>query len=320
MSGNSLVVEQAPPLAQPTEHAKQAELDAEIIDLDAGESLLDGKPDDGKDTTGDEASPGEETPEPKVEEPAKEDGDSEEEDDDPVIAALTAEPEKPEKPPSGSARLKAKLAEAHAEIERLRKSVPQVDEAASLAAAVEREIGPPPKESDFQDYLAFQKAETAWATANMLVTRELKKNAEAVKRATEERNNAIVDEFRGRAQEVRKIVKDFDAVIGAASVSPSNPEVAMAILESDRGPHIAYYLAKNPSKVHEINSLPLRRALAEVGRLEARLTPSPKKETKAPAPVPPVKGGMRTTEVDPEKLSQDEFNKWFDDRKRRMGG
>jgi hypothetical protein len=319
MSGNSLVVEQAAPLAPPTEHAKQAELDAEIIDLDAGESLLDGKPDDGKDTTGDEPSPGEETPEPKAD-TAKEDGDSEEEDDDPVIAALTAEPEKPARRESGLTRLKAQNAELREENERLRKSVPQVDEAASLAAAVEREIGPPPKESDFQDYLAFQKAETAWATANMLVTRELKKNAEAVKRATEERNNAIVDEFKGRAQEVRKIVKDFDAVIGAASVSPTNPEVAMAILESDRGPHIAYYLAKNPAKVHEINSLPLRRALAEVGRLEARLTPSPKKETKAPAPVPPVKGGIRTTEVDPEKLSQDEFNKWFDDRKRRMGG
>lgn len=319
MSGNSLVVEQAPPLAQPTEHAQQIDNSDDIIDLDAGESLLEAKPDDGADITGDEASPGEET-QTKAEEPAEETGESEEEDDDPVIAALTAEPEKPEKPTSGSARLKAKLAEAHAEIERLRKSVPQVDEATQLAAAVEQEIGPPPKESEFSDYLAFQKAETAYEVMRGLVSRELKKASESAKRATEERNNAIVEEFRGKAQEVRKIVKDFDAVIGAASVSPTNPEVAMAILESDRGPHIAYYLAKNPAKVHEINSLPLRRALAEVGRLEARLTPSPKKETKAPAPVPPVKGGLRTTEVDPEKLSQAEFNKWFDERKRRMGG
>jgi hypothetical protein len=312
--GNSKVVEQAPVLAPPTEHA--AETDAEFIDLDAGDSLLDAKPDDGKDITGDEPSPDEETTEPEPEASGDEGEDAEE--DDPDIAALLAEPEKPAKP-SGSARLKAQVAELRSEIERLQRAVPKVDEATQLASAIEREIGPAPKESDFEDYLAFQEAKTAHKTAEILVSRELKKAAEAAQVAQKEQTDTIVATFRERAEEVKGIVKDWDAVVAAATVSPSHPDVAMAILESEKGPHLAYYLSKHPEKVQELNSLPLRRALAEIGRLEVRLTPSPKKETRAPAPVPAVKGGAKTTDIDPEKLSMDQFAKWFDGRKSARG-
>jgi hypothetical protein len=317
MSGNSLVVEQAAPLAPPTEHAAQDDLDAGFVDLDAGDSLLDSKPDDGKDTTGEEPKPEPEAKEPQeaATEPS-ETGDESEDDED--IAALRAEPEKPAKL-SGSARLKAKLAEAQAEIERLRQAVPKADDASELSAAITREIGPPPKESDFEDYLAFQEAKTAYRTAEMLVGRELKKNAEAAKAAQQQQSNEIVATFRERAEGVRKIVKDFDAVIGAATVSPTNQEVAMAILESEKGPHIAYYLSKHPEKVIEINEMPTRRALAEVGRLEARLTPAPKKESKAPAPVAPVRGSTRTEAPDPEKMSMDQFAAWYDKQKASRG-
>lgn len=318
MSGNPSVVEQAPTLAPPSGNA--VDIDADIVDLDAGDSLLDTKPDDGKDTAGDEPASVEATNESEPED-GQTVSETEDEDDDSTIAALRGESEeKPEKRPSGSARLKAQLAQANAEIERLRQAQPKVDEAADLATAVEREIGPAPKEGDFQDYLAFQKAETAYEVMRGMVSRELKKSAEASKQAALASQQAIVDDFKERTQDVRKVVADFDAVVGAATASPTNPEVVMAILESEKGPHIAYYLAKNAAKVHEINAMPLRRALAEIGRLEARLTPPPKRETKAPAPVAPVKGGIRTTAADPEKMSQDEFNKWFDDRKRRMGG
>lgn len=316
MSGNSLVVEQAAPLAPPTEHAAQTETNAEIFDLDAGDSLLDSKPDDGKDTTGDEPKPEVEAKEPPEAETALSETDEDTEDED--IAALQAEPEKPARL-SGSARLKAKLVEAQAEIERLRQAVPKADEASELSAAITREIGPPPKESDFEDYLAFQEAKTAYRTAEMLVGRELKKNAEAARLAQTQQNNEIVATFRERAEDVRKIVKDFDTVVAAATVSPTNQEVAMAILESEKGPHIAYYLSKHPEKVLEINDMSTRRALAEIGRLEVRLTPTPKKESKAPAPVAPVRGSARTEAPDPEKMSMDQFAAWYDKQKSSRG-
>ena len=313
--GNSLVVEQASPLAPPSEHA--AETEAEFIDLDAGDSLLDAKPDDGKDITGDEPSPDKETSDPEPEASGDEGEDAGE--DDPDIAALLAEPDKPAKKPSGSARLKAEVAELRSEIERLQRAVPKVDEATQLASAIEREIGPAPKESDFEDYLAFQEAKTAYKTAEMLVGRELKKAAQAAQVAQKERNDSIVATFQERAEEVKGIVKDWDKVVAAATASPSHPWVAEAILTSEKGPHIAYYLSKHPEKVHQLNSLGVPEALKEIGRLEVRLTPSPKKETRAPAPVPAVKGGAKTTDVDPEKLSMSDFAAWFDQRKSGRG-
>jgi hypothetical protein len=328
MANNALVVEQAPTLATPSTHEANNDHDG-IIDLDAGteDSLLDSSPDDGRDIGSHDDEPSKEVPatqeaEPeKDDEPEVEDGEEDHDDEETELAALRGEPEKPGKL-SGSARLKAKLAEAQAEIERLRQAVPKVEESKALADAVEREIGPAPKEADYPDYLQFSKAETAYETMKMMVSRELKKNAERAKVETELRNNTIVETFKDRANDVRKFVKDFDKVTQSASVSPSHPSTITLILESDKGPQLAYYLAKHPDKVHELNDMPIHRQHAEIGRLESRLSkPEPKKISKAPAPVAPVtnpapameKKDLTADQV--EKLSPGEFKKWFAARK-----
>jgi hypothetical protein len=323
MAGKAMLVEQAETLATPNTY----EPDDGIIDLDAEDSLLDEKPDDGQDTgADDDPKPSKEVPaegkteaEPEREnKPEVEEGEDEEESE---LAALRGEPEKPGKL-SGSARLKAKLAEAQAEIERLRQAVPKVEESKALADAVEAEIGPPPKEADFPDYLQFTKAETAYETMKMMVSRELKKNAERVKIETELRNNTIVETFKERANDVRKFVKDFDQVTHAASVSPSHPMTIGLILESEKGPQLAYYLAKHPEKVHELNDLPPHRQAAEIGRLEARLSKSePRKVTNAPPPVPLLKSNTQAEEKekDPDKMSFDDYKAWYADHKKKRG-
>ena len=318
MAGNALVVEPAIVLAPPSQHSAEQDFPEEIIDLDGG--AIDGnRPDDGKDISQEEApedkAETQEEPEAKAAEEA-----TEEDAEEAELAALAAEPAKPEKL-SGSARLKAKLAEALAENERLRQVVPKVDEKAALASAIEQEIGPPPKESDFPDYLQFSKAETAYETAKILVARDMKRAAESVKNQAELQNQAIVETFQERAASVRQQVKDFDAVLGSATASPTHRDTIMTILESEKGPQISYYLAKHPEKVAELNALPVHRQLAEIGRLEARLTrPEPRKESKAPPPVPPLKSSERIKEVDPEKLPMDQFAQWFDAKKKAYKG
>jgi hypothetical protein len=325
MAGNALVVEQAPVLATPS--AYDASHD-EIIDLDAGDSLLDGKPDDGQDTgADDDAKPSKEVLAPKEPEPTQDatpkEGEekAEEDDEDAEFAALRGEPEERPGKLSGSARLKAKLAEAQAEIVRLRQSVPKVEESKALADAVEREIGSPPKEADYPDYLQFSKAETAYETMKLMVSRELKQNAARVQAEMELHNNTIVETFKDRANDVRKFVKDFDQVTQAASVSPNHPQTIGLILESEKGPQLVYHLAKHPEKVHELNSMSPPRQAAEIGRLEARLSKSePKKETKAPPPVPPLRSSAPIEEKDPEKMSMDEFKVWYAAREKKMQG
>ena len=339
MSGNDLVVEQAEVLAMPENHQADEPSD-DFIFLDGPEKNVDEPVKEAPNPTKTEKAEKTEKPEKveKVEDEAEEPADDEDEaedkdeapsveddgdDEDAELAKLASgEPEKPAKL-SGSARLKAKLAEAQAEIERLRQVVPKADESKALTDAVEREIGPAPKESDFADYLQFSKAETAYETMKLMVTRELKREAERAKTETETRNNTIVETFKDRANGVRKFVKDFDAVMQSASVAPENAETKMLILESDKGPQLAYYLAKHPDKVHELNAMPARKQLAEIGRLEARLsTPKPKTVTKAPAPVPPLTSSAAPKdktidEADKaEKMDMDSFADWFDKRKR----
>ena len=58
MAGNASVVEQAETLATPSAYKP----DDEIFDLDAGDSLLDQKPDDGQDIGDDADKPAKEVP------------------------------------------------------------------------------------------------------------------------------------------------------------------------------------------------------------------------------------------------------------------
>jgi predicted AAA+ superfamily ATPase len=63
------------------------------------------------------------------------------------------------------------------------------------------------------------------------------------------------------------------------------------VIESERAPELVYHFAKNPHVLADINQMSERDAAREIGRLEARLVkPTPRKQSKAPAPVKPVRG------------------------------
>lgn len=51
---------------------------------------------------------------------------------------------------------------------------------------------------------------------------------------------------------------------------PCPPEMALAIMESEQGPDIAYHLASNPDEAKEIADMPTNAQYRAIGRLEAR--------------------------------------------------
>lgn len=126
---------------------------------------------------------------------------------------------------------------------------------------------------------------------------QAKLNAEAAQKAAQERLEALT-------REARKEIEDFDEVIESADrrkeIIPAH--VVAAITESDKGPHLAYYLAKNPDEAKRIFGLTPARALLALGKIELNFTaktetkPEVKAETKtpvtkAPAPMPSISGG-----------------------------
>lgn len=79
-----------------------------------------------------------------------------------------------------------------------------------------------------------------------------------------------------------------------------------AILESDLGAEVMYYLGKNPSRAHQIVALSPIGQAREIGRIEAALQ-SGKIVSSAPPPPDTVGSGKGGAGRDPAKMSYDEF-------------
>jgi hypothetical protein len=68
------------------------------------------------------------------------------------------------------------------------------------------------------------------------------------------------------------------------------------ILDSDDGPAVAYYLAKNPTELYRLNAMDERQQVLELGRISARLSAKApeRKVTQAPPPAPADKAAGST--------------------------
>lgn len=103
---------------------------------------------------------------------------------------------------------------------------------------------------------------------------------------------------------------DFEEVI-ASSDLPMTPVMRQAIMESDVGPRLAYYLATHPDEAVKVAEMSGTRAITALGRIEERLSANKQttKATDAPAPITPV-GTRSTVKKDPGKMSDAEYEKW----------
>jgi hypothetical protein len=285
---------------------------AGMVDLDA----VDGK--DGIEVD----TPTEEKVTPaKPDEPEADETTADDNEDETTDSGEVTEETPEEKKPSGSARLKAQVAELQRELEALRKTAPVADPAAHMVSRIERELGPAPTEADYPgDYLAYSEASSAYKTAALIVTRDLKRADAAAQEQATLRENAVAEMFRERVASAKKSIPDFDAAVQAATVSPTHPDTIMLIMESDKAAELAYYLSKNPRVVEELNAMSPIKQAARLGRLEAEVQRAkPKTETKAPAPVPALKGGANLREPDPERMTDKQFDEWYSRKVKERG-
>lgn len=201
------------------------------------------------------------------------------------------EQEKPKKR-SGLDRLKRQLAETRAELELERRS--RQAQPVSFDEAVAQEIGQPPKEDDFSTWFEYERAMNAYETDKRLVSRELKRKDAEAQAHHEARRQAAYDDFLDREADVSASIPDYQSAIDAAAAAGMqvSDTIVRALIESDKGPLLRYYLAKNPAEVKSLNAMDPVSAAMALGRLEQRLSkPTGNRATKAQTPVAPVKGG-----------------------------
>jgi hypothetical protein len=200
------------------------------------------------------------------------------------------------KRPSGAQRQKRRMAAILAENaelhRRLSESQPREQRGDGKAGA-----DTAPQEKDFDgDYLAYERARQAYETRQAV--REEFARIEQTHRAGREidaqREQVIA--YEERLDDARERIADFDDAMKQMKGVQVRNDVVMEIMSSDKGPLIAYHLAKNPERLRELNGLSGRELAREIGRLEGSVRmPAGNKQTRAGSPPSPVKGGAAPT-------------------------
>lgn len=141
-------------------------------------------------------------------------------------------------------------------------------------------------------------------------------------REEQKKQNDTLSAYREREDQARDKYPDYDQLFHLDL--PISPVMAGAIMESDIGPEVAYFLGSNPKEVARIFALSPASQAREIGKIEANLTTNPpvKKTSSAPNPISPV--GSRSTSqsydtTDPRSIASSDTSDWIaKENKRRM--
>lgn len=159
---------------------------------------------------------------------------------------------------------------------------------------------------NFDEYVA-AKAEYI-ASKKIQETLSERDNARKAEYEAAERQKTA-DSWTKRLASATAELPDFEDVLASSDVPMSAP-MQEAIMESDIGPRLAYYLAQNPEEAIQIAGMSPVAAIRTLGRIEERLTSQkPATPKVAPAPIKPV-GGRAAVAKDPGKMSDVEYAKW----------
>lgn len=172
------------------------------------------------------------------------------------------------------------------------------------------EVTPKPASSEFATYDEYVEALSDWKAGQKVATA-------LAQRAEGAATTARAETFEERVSQARSRMSDFDTVVGKSSVEVAS-HIRESILDSDRGPELAYHLAKHPQEAQRLSSMHPLQAARELGRLEASFdTPAPAEPaepaaaarpvTNAPPPTRPAASGRTAPTTDPRRMSVDEI-------------
>jgi hypothetical protein len=164
----------------------------------------------------------------------------------------------------------------------------------------------------------FLEARDAW--------KEARDTQRAEREAVQQHQAEIAETYNARVEEFKAEHPDWDDVVGAAEIDIP-PGVGPALQELDNGPAVVWFLATHPADAKKLGNLSPFLAVAEVGRIAARLEKAAPEETptngakagpdrqpivsRAPAPIAPLKGNAvrATTDLNDPTLSYEEYRK-----------
>jgi hypothetical protein len=232
-------------------------------------------------------------------------------------AAPESEQGKPDTPEKKESRFKRRLDRAKADAAYWR-GVAEArghTEAPSKSQAAP-EAGKEPKREDYESYEDFIVARAEYRAerkAEERISSRERESRETQTRESQSREQKRLEEtWNASLDKAREELDDYDEVT-SESEAPTTPHMTRAIMESDIGAKIAYHLAKHPEDAARIAKLSPVRQIAEIGKLEDKVSqakPAPRKPSSAPDPIAPNKGTAPAAKsiFDPD-ISQEEYNR-----------
>ena len=167
------------------------------------------------------------------------------------------------------------------------------------AAQPEDELGEEPKPEMFNDMFEYARALAEYTADKKLMERDKEEQARQAKVQQEAKFQAWAD----RVNAAKNELPDFDDMVQSSDVRVSDP-VRDAIIESENGPKILYWLAENTDFAKKLADMSVVSAVREIGKIEARFEkakdPEPKPvvgKSKAPAPINPLRGAVNTVDA-----------------------
>ena len=170
------------------------------------------------------------------------------------------------------------------------------------AQAPQDDIGEEPTPDQFSDMYEYAKALAEYTADKKMAERDLQDQNRKAAAEQEVKFKAWAD----RVNAAKSNLPDFDDMVQSSEVRVSDP-VRDAIIESEHGPQILYYLAENTEFAQKLAGMSLVSAVREIGKIEARYERDAKAtvpdvkpvvgKSKAPAPISPLRGALNTVDA-----------------------
>lgn len=218
--------------------------------------------------------------------------------------------DKPKKKRSGNNYAK-KLARTRAELDQL-KSRLAVMESKPAGNAVD--ANKRPVLEHFKNYDEYVEALTDWkadqATDRKLSEREKKDKEVKRSESLKQRNES----YAKKAEEAKTRYADFDDALAEHDDIEVRNTVLEAILDADNGPDIAYYIAKNPDIIEELNGMSDSAVYRKIGQLEERLgregtgKAAENRASKAPPPITPVSAKKNSSSFNSKTATLEDYH------------
>jgi hypothetical protein len=162
------------------------------------------------------------------------------------------------------------------------------------------ELGEEPKPEQFSDMYEYAKALAEYTADRKLMERDKEDKARKAAAEQEQKFKAWAD----RVNAAKNELPDFDDMVQSSDVRVSDP-IRDAIIESEHGPKILYYLAENSEFAKKLGDMSVVSAVREIGKIEARFDKGDAKpdvkavvgKSKAPAPITPLRGAVNTVDA-----------------------